>query len=328
MTPHDRYASLPERLSGEAYLFRSVRRAFGPLCAAALLVMTCRSALAAPPPALMELAYSRNHMMRTECFRFTLDEEDGQVLFDCWLPAQRGDIVFERREVERSDMEALRLLALEHDLLGLAERNGNGSKDLSAGPFVRDQTTYSLSARWSDGTTLSSRSSAPDAVEAFFRKLANRLNGTPWALKGSKGGLESGAFSGPVHTGTASGVTIAYPAASRAVFGASARIDLPGENGTVVTLRKEPGTTYEERIHKVLGRRAEPGFAFSQETFGKASCIALFEEAPAAPEASCTLLIFPNGEKALIAVEARGSSGRLLDLLTPDVLAVLHSVAW
>lgn len=306
----------------------TIGRITRPLWATALLVATCQSAFAAPSPVLTRLSYSCSHMAQTECFNFILGEEEGRVLFDCQLSTQREDIVFKGREVERSDMEALRLLALEHDLLGLAEKTRRGLKDFFTGPLIRDKTTYSLFARWSDGTTLSSRSEAPEALEAFFRKLVNRLNGTPWALKGGKGGLEPGAFTTPVHTGTASGVTISYPTGSRAVFGESARIHLPGKNSAVVTLWKEPGKTYEELIHEVLGRDAAPGFSFSQETFGKASCIALFEEAPFAPEASCTFLIFPNGGNALITVEARGSSGALLDLLTPDVLAVIGSVTW
>lgn len=302
-------------------------RVWGSLRVALALLTTC-TAFAAEPPLLMSVSCSCSHMARTECFNFTLGEEEGRILFDCWLPTQRGDIVFEGKEVEREDMETLRLLAREHDLLGRAAETREDSKGPSIDSITLDKTTCSLSARWSDGTTLSSRSQAPDALEAFFRKLANRLNGTPWALKGGKGGLEPGAFTTPVHTGTASGVSLSYPAASRTMFGESARIDLPGDNGTVVTLRREPGRTYEEHIHEVLRRGDERGSTFSQETFGTAPCIALFKEAPAVPSASCTLLIFPHGEKTLITVEARGSSGALLDLLTPDVLAVIGSVTW
>lgn len=134
----------------------------------------------APDASLVWLGYSCSHMDFSECFSFSISEEEGEVLLDASCFSYSGEesgqrIEFSDVSVPAEEMERLRGLAETYDLAEILRQN----KPKEDGIFICDETIYSLCAEWSDGTYLQADSAGElkDSLREFFFTLAIRING-------------------------------------------------------------------------------------------------------------------------------------------------------
>ena len=141
----------------------------------------------APPTlTLRSLHMGRNHMARTECFQVSISPApDGGWQMDAWFPRlQEPDVRCEQAEVPAAEVEALT------DWLRTQFAHVVGSREpllkpgvlqALAAPFVRDQTTESLSLRFEQGRVPDTRDAVPpqtrEALRQRLQALAARLCG-------------------------------------------------------------------------------------------------------------------------------------------------------
>ena len=117
----------------------------------------------------VSVRFSQGHMVRTECFQFSLEEKEGKcVLSGDFFDEQEENIVLEHQEVPAKTMEDLHSLLKEENVPEFLEHYSSRKK-----PFARDETIFEIEIRWEDGTVSSadSHGSFGPALRGFFEEV-------------------------------------------------------------------------------------------------------------------------------------------------------------
>ena len=117
---------------------------------------------------LVSVRFGQGYMVRTECFRFSLDQkEDGCFLSGDYFDEKEEHRVLEEQEVPGETMEELKQLLETEQVLPLPENQK---------PFAQDETTYEIELRWEDGTVCSgdSHGSFGPALRRFFEEQCEK----------------------------------------------------------------------------------------------------------------------------------------------------------
>lgn len=120
----------------------------------------------------VSVCFSQGHMVRTECFRFSLEEKEGKYfLSGDFFDEREENIVLEHQEVPAKTMEDLRGLLEKKNVPEFVEQYSSRKK-----PFARDETIFEIEIRWEDGTVSSadSHGSFGPALRRFFEEVCLR----------------------------------------------------------------------------------------------------------------------------------------------------------
>ena len=118
---------------------------------------------------VVSVRFGQGHMVRTECFRFSLEEKEGKYLLSGnFFNEQEENILLKNQEVPEKTMEDLRRILNEENIPEFLEQYRPGKK-----PFAQDETEADIVIRWEDGTVLSadSHGSFGPALRRFFEDL-------------------------------------------------------------------------------------------------------------------------------------------------------------
>lgn len=126
---------------------------------------------------LRSLDFSCSHMSRTECFDFSIREQEGKISFSAWFHTEEGEeINLEDIPVDTQYMDEIKGIVGDYSLnnVKIEPESKKTKKTKDDSIIVHDATTYNFDLYWKDGTVskMGYPGSAREEIETFLKNLA------------------------------------------------------------------------------------------------------------------------------------------------------------